>query len=47
MSREAPVRGKKKYTWADVDKMGSREYERRLKEEPGFMAAMDALGPRP
>jgi hypothetical protein len=37
---------KQKYTWADVDKMGAREYERRLKDEPGFMAAMDALGPR-
>jgi hypothetical protein len=37
---------KARYTWADVDRMGSKEYERRLKEEPGFMAAMDALGPR-
>jgi hypothetical protein len=44
-TRPQPAR-KKKYTWADVDKMGSREYERRLKEEPGFMAAMDELGPR-
>jgi hypothetical protein len=40
-------RSKKSYTWADVDRMGSKEYERRLKEEPGFIAAMDKLGPRP
>jgi hypothetical protein len=37
---------KKKYTWADVDKMGDREYQRRLKEEPGFFQAMNELGPR-
>jgi len=47
ISRTAPApTSKKKYTWADKDAMTGREYERRLKEEPGFMAAMDALGPR-
>lgn len=48
ISQPAPEPGRrKKYTWADLDKMGAAEYERRLKSEPGFMAAVDALGPRP
>ena len=47
-TRTPPVaRGKNTYTWADIERMGSKEYERRLREEPGFAAAVDALGPRP
>ena len=44
-----PAARRVKYSWntEPLRSMSGKEYERRLKEEPGFMAAMDALGPRP
>lgn len=47
VSRVAPATsGGNKLSWAIIDQMGSKEYERRLREETGFAAKVDALPPR-